>query len=155
MGLLSYLGMLTSTVIVGGEEGAAAAATAAASAATAAAEPAASAAPSVLGGLFGGGGSTFIIVIMYALVFGAAYFFWIRPQKRRERAIKEMQAAIKSGDNIVTTSGFYGKVVSVGEDCLVIEFGTNKGVRIPVNKSDIIGIKEPKLGASKEIEESK
>ncbi len=94
----------------------------------------------------------FNIIIMYAVVIAAAYFFWIRPQKKREKSIKEMQAGIKSGDNVITSSGFYGKVVSVGEDCFVIEFGTNKGIRIPVNKTDVIGVREPKVNLAKEAE---
>ncbi len=94
------------------------------------------------------------IIIMYAVVIAAAYFFWIRPQKKREKSIKEMQAAIKAGDNVITSSGFYGKIVSVGEDCFVVEFGTNKGVRVPVNKTDILAVREPKLGSSKETETS-
>ncbi len=95
-----------------------------------------------------GGSSTLVMVAMYVVVFGALYFFMIRPQRKREKAVKEMQAEIRSGDNVLTSSGFYGKVVDVGEDCFVIEFGTNRGIRIPVRKADIIGTKTPNINPS-------
>ncbi len=142
MGILKYVSLLGSTVITGGQS--------ADSTAQVAAQASAQQAS--------GSGSPFsmvTLVIMYAAIFGIAYFLWIRPQKKREKTIKEMQQGIKTGDNIVTNSGLYGKVVGVGEDCFVVEFGTNKGVRIPVRKSEILAIKEPKLTPQPAIEESK
>lgn len=88
-------------------------------------------------------GSIWIWVI-YAVVIGGAFFLMSRPQRKREKQMKEMQASIKTGDNVVTSGGFYGRVADVGEDCFVVEFGTNRGIRIPVQKSDVIGIKAPK-----------
>ena len=55
----------------------------------------------------------------------------------------EMQSALKVGDNVVTSSGFFGKIVEIGQDAIVLEFGSNRGVRIPIRKTDIVGIKEP------------
>ena len=53
-----------------------------------------------------------------------------------------LKPSVKVGDEVMTSSGFYGKVVELeGEDIAVVEFGTNRGVRIPVNKSEIIGNK--------------
>jgi preprotein translocase subunit YajC len=114
-------------------EGAAAAATAAESA------PAADAA-SAAGGL-----SPILMVLIWVAVIGIFYFFSIRPQSKREKKLKELQASIKTGDNVLTTSGFYGTVMDVGEDCFVIEFGVNRGVRIPVRKSDVVGIHAPNI----------
>ena len=113
------------------------------SAGTAAAGTAAAAptdAPTGLGGL-----STFGMLGIWVLIIGVFYFFTIRPQSKRDKKLKEMQSSIKTGDNVLTTSGFYGKVADVGEDCFVIEFGTNRGIRIPVRKSDIVGIQSPKM----------
>jgi len=113
----------------------------AASTATAASASAAPAsAPAGLGGL-----NTFGMLALWVAIIAVFYFFTIRPQSKRDKKMKEMQSSIKAGDNVLTTSGFYGKVADVGEDCFVVEFGTNRGIRIPVRKSDIVGIQSPKL----------
>ena len=89
------------------------------------------------------------IWIIWIGVFVGFYFLLIRPQRKREKQRQEMVSAIKTGDNVLTTGGLFGKVVDVGEDCFVVEFGTNKGLRIPVSKNDVVGIREPKLSSSK------
>ena len=97
---------------------------------------------SASGGGFGGfgiGGMVLYIVGLIALF----YFFAIRPQKKREKELKTMQSSIIVGDWVMTTSGFYGKVVDVSDSVFVIEFGTNKSISIPVNKNEILGKKEP------------
>ena len=73
------------------------------------------------------------------------YFFMFRPQRKREKEMKNLQSSLRVGDNIVTSSGMYGKIMDVGQDCFVVEFGTNRGVRIPIRKADVIGVKEPVL----------
>lgn len=80
------------------------------------------------------------------------YFLTIRPQRNREKKMKEMQSSIKPGDNIVTSGGMFGRVADVGEDCFVVEFGTNRGVRIPIRKSDVLGIQSPKTTPAPKIE---
>lgn len=90
----------------------------------------------------GKGGSTLIMVAYIAVLALVFYFFAVRPQKKKAAALKEIQEGIKIGDEVMTSSGFYGKVVDLeGDDIAVVEFGTNRGVRIPVNKSEIIGNK--------------
>ena len=89
--------------------------------------------------------------VIYGIIILFMYLVLFRPQRKREKKMKEMQATITVGDNIVTNAGFFGKVMDVGEDCFVIEFGTNRGVRIPVAKSEVVGIRTPVLTpASKE-----
>jgi len=87
--------------------------------------------------------------IMMLLIWGgvilAMYLLMFRPQRKREKKLKEMQSAITTGDNVITNAGLFGKVADVGDDCFIIEFGTNRGVRIPVLKSEVIGIREPKM----------
>lgn len=81
-------------------------------------------------------------IVIYAVLIGGLYFFMSRPQKKREKQLKELQASIKVGDNVVTSGGFYGKVVDTADDLYIIEFGTNKGIRIPVNKAEVFPSKE-------------
>ena len=85
------------------------------------------------------------IILMYGAVFAGIWFIMIRPQRRREKKMKEIQAAISVGDNIVTSGGLFGKVAEVGDDCFVVEFGTNRGVRIPVLKADVVGVRSPNM----------
>jgi preprotein translocase subunit YajC len=91
------------------------------------------------------GGFPWTIIVIYVALFAGIWFLFFRPQRKREKAMKEMQSKIGVGDNVVTTNGLFGKVADVGEDCFVVEFGTNRGVRIPVLKSDVVAIREPKM----------
>jgi len=94
----------------------------------------------------GGGFNPIIMILLYVAVFAAAYFFMIRPHRKREKAMKELQSGIKTGDNIVTTGGLFGRVTDVGTDCFVIEFGVSgRTMRVPVLKSDVLGVREPVL----------
>ena len=88
-------------------------------------------------GLFQIGLMVLMVVVMW--------FFIFRPQRRREKAIREMQNTLGVGENIVTTGGMFGKIVSVGTDSFLVEFGEGKGIRIWVRKSDISGIKTPTM----------
>ena len=91
------------------------------------------------------GGFPMFIWVIYGALFAGLYFLFIRPQRKREKQRRELVASIKAGDNVVTTGGLFGKVADIGEDCFIVEFGTNKGLRIPLLKSDVLGVREPKL----------
>ena len=85
------------------------------------------------------------ILLIYGVIFVAMYFIFFRPQRRREKKMKEMQSAITTGDNIITSGGLFGKVADIGEDCFIVEFGINRGVKIPVLKADVVGVRDPKM----------
>ena len=91
------------------------------------------------------GGFPMFIWVIYGALFVGIYLLFIRPQRKREKERREMVAAIRAGDNVITTGGLFGRVTDIGEDCFVVEFGTNKGLRIPVLKTDVLGVREPKL----------
>ena len=93
----------------------------------------------------GGGINMFWMYGVWILVFVGFYFIAIRPQRKRDKERKAMQSNIKVGDNVVTSGGLFGKVADVGQDCFIVEFGTNRGVRIPINKADVLGIRSPQL----------
>ena len=73
-------------------------------------------------GAMGVGGMFIPLIIMFALL----YFIAIRPQKKRDKELKEMQQSLQVGDEIVTGGGIVGIVVSVGDDTVVIETGGAK-----------------------------
>lgn len=95
----------------------------------------------------------FIIPIAFLVIF---YIFAIRPQKKREKEIREMRDSLRVGDKIITIGGIYGKVLKVKEDMLTIEVGSNK-TKIDITKwavgSTIVKGKEPK--ETKETKEEK
>lgn len=118
------------------------AATQAAASATQAATQAADAAQTS-----GAGFGTWGMIIYVVALIAIFYFLAIRPSRKRDKEMKEMQASIKIGDDVVTSSGFYGKVVEMNDQVVTVEFGTNRGVRIPVKKSEIIANKAPNVSS--------
>lgn len=97
-------------------------------------------------------GANLMIIIVYVVVFGALiYFFMIRPQKKQQAKTQDMQKRIEPGDNIMTTSGFYGTVLDVVDDTtIIVEFGNNKNCRIPMHKSAVAELE--KAGSSVETD---
>ena len=73
-----------------------------------------------------GAGSMFGMLVPLVVMFGLLYFVAIRPQKKRDKELKEMQESLQVGDEVVTGGGIVGIVVSVGEDTVVIETGGAK-----------------------------
>lgn len=61
------------------------------------------------------------------------YLFAIRPQKKKEKEVKEMRSSLRVGDEVITIGGIYGKVLKVKEDIITIEVGNTK-TRLDVTK---------------------
>ena len=74
------------------------------------------------------------IVVMYFIIF--------RPQKKEQKRIAAMLADLSVGDSVLTTSGFYGTIIDITDDTVIIEFGNNKNCRIPMQKSAITQIEK-------------
>lgn len=72
-------------------------------------------------GAHGGQSMVTSFVIPMLFFFAIMYFLLIRPQNKKDKAVKEMLAALKPGDEVVTYSGLKGKVIRVGPDEIVIE----------------------------------
>ncbi|HOP12299.1 MAG TPA: preprotein translocase subunit YajC [Oscillospiraceae bacterium] len=73
-----------------------------------------------------GGGGIWSTVILFGVLILAMYFLMIRPQKKRDKEQKMMRDALAVGDEIVTIGGIAGTVVSVREDSIVIETGSDR-----------------------------
>ena len=78
------------------------------------------------------GGSMPMIIMMVAL-FAAMYFFTIRPQKKQQKMEQQIRENTQIGDEITTIGGICGKVVSVKDDAIVIETGSDR-VKIKFKK---------------------
>ncbi|MDO5647812.1 preprotein translocase subunit YajC [Paracoccus sp. (in: a-proteobacteria)] len=83
----------------------------------------------------GGAGAAFAQFIPLILIFAIMYFLMIRPQQKRLREHRDMVAAIKKGDQVVTQGGILGKITSVRDDELEVEIAT--GVRVRVVRASI------------------
>jgi preprotein translocase subunit YajC len=69
----------------------------------------------------GGQGGSFLITFgPFLLIFGVFYFLIIVPQRRRQKALQDMVAAIKPGDKVVTSGGIVATVKQVREKTLVV-----------------------------------
>lgn len=77
----------------------------------------------------------FFVVLMY--------FIAIRPQKKQQKQQQELLASMEVGDSVLTTSGFYGVVLDITDDVIIVEFGNNKNCRIPMQKSAIVQVEKP------------
>lgn len=61
-------------------------------------------------------------IIIYVVVLGALFYFMlIRPQKKKQKEEKKLRDSLQMGDEILTIGGFYGKIVSIKDDTIVIE----------------------------------
>lgn len=69
----------------------------------------------------GQAGGTLLYIGMLVLMFGVMYFIMIRPQRKKQKEEEKMRNNLQIGDEILTIGGFYGRVVSIKEDSLVIE----------------------------------
>ncbi len=79
-----------------------------------------------------------IFLVAYIAIFGLGiYFLMIRPQKKQQQKLQATLNSIEVGDSVLTTSGFYGVVLDVEDDMVIVEFGNNKNCRIPMKKTAI------------------
>ena len=83
------------------------------------------------------------ILVMWALVLGLLYLMIIRPQKKEQKRVQAMLASMEVGDTALTTSGFYGVIIDITDDDVIVEFGNNKNCRIPMQKAAIAQIEKP------------
>ena len=89
------------------------------------------------------GGSWTLLILVYAVIFGGFYFIFMRPQKKEQKRMAALLAAMEVGDTVVTTSGFYGVVIDITDEDCIVEFGSNKNCRIPMKKAAIAEVEKP------------
>ena len=83
-------------------------------------------------------GSSWYVIVIYIVIFGAVvYFLMIRPQRNLKKLQEVIMTGMEPGDSVLTTSGFYGTIVAVNGDTVIVEFGNNKNCRIPMSKQAI------------------
>lgn len=87
-------------------------------------------------------GGGLIMIVYIVLIFVFIYFFMIRPQKKEQKKKDLMLKEVATGDTVLTTSGFYGTVIDIEDDTVIVEFGNNKNCRIPMQKAAIADLEK-------------
>lgn len=86
----------------------------------------------------GMGANSMVVIVVYVIVIGVFFYFtMVRPQKKEQARMSAMMSSLEVGDTVLTTSGFYGTVIDIQEDTVIVEFGSNKNCRIPMQKTAI------------------
>lgn len=93
----------------------------------------------------GAGGGMLTTLLIYAAFIGLLWFFMMRPQKKEQKRLQLMISEMEVGDTVLTTSGFYGVVIDISEDDVIVEFGNNKNCRIPMQKAAITQVEKPSV----------
>lgn len=91
------------------------------------------------------GMSGVIMLVYIVFIIGFIYFMMVRPQKKEQKRMDSMLSNLEVGDSVLTTSGFYGMVIDIDNEnnMVIVEFGSNKNCRIPMNKTAISQVEKP------------
>lgn len=72
-------------------------------------------------------------LVMWVLVFGVFYLLLIRPQKKKDKQLKEMRSNLNVGDKVTTIGGIIANVAKVEENAVILEIGPNR-TKVPFEK---------------------
>ena len=81
-------------------------------------------------------------IVWLVVLFGIMYFLMVRPQKKEQKRIQAMLNDMAVGDSVVTTGGFYGVIIDMTDEDVIVEFGNNKNCRIPMGKQAIAEVEK-------------
>ena len=84
------------------------------------------------------GGSLLVQFLPFAMILAIFYLMVLMPMRKRQRKIQEFQAALKTGDRVVTTGGIHGQITKVTEQVVQLQIAPN--VRIDIAKAAIGGM---------------
>ena len=87
--------------------------------------------------------SLFATFVPMILLFVFMYFIMIRPQQKEEKKKQIMLNELAVGDTVLTTSGFYGTIIDISDDTVIVEFGNNRNCRIPMQKAAVAVVEKP------------
>ena len=87
----------------------------------------------VLAAQAAGGGSA--APILMVAIFAIMYFFMIRPQQKKQKAIRNFQNALQEGARVVTSGGVYGEVKRINIENNTVELEVARGVVVTVDRN--------------------
>lgn len=70
------------------------------------------------------GGDFLSMIIMIVVMVAIFYFLLIRPQRKKDKAVKNMLNSLKTGDRICTIGGLYGTIAALKEDTVTLKLGS-------------------------------
>ena len=73
------------------------------------------------------------------VIFGAMYLVFIRPQRKRAKAAKELQSSLQEGDHVLLNAGIYGYISQIEDDKPYVWFEANTGVEFRISRTAIAG----------------
>ena len=82
------------------------------------------------------------LLIFYAVILGGFWFLLMRPQKKEQKRRQLLLSELAVGDTVLTTSGFYGVIIDITDEDVIVEFGNNKNCRIPMQKAAITQVEK-------------
>lgn len=85
--------------------------------------------------LQGGQGTDWTSFVFMGLIILVFYFFMIRPQKKKQKKLKEFRESLKKGDSVVTVGGLHGKVAQIDENTITID--VDRGTKLTFDKASI------------------
>jgi preprotein translocase subunit YajC len=97
------------------------------------------------------GPSPLVTILPFILIFIIMYFLVIRPQQKKARAHQEMLNKLKKNDEVMTSGGIYGKVISLADNVVTLEVAAN--VRIRVHRPQISAVVTGEKSSGKEVKE--
>lgn len=71
-----------------------------------------------------------LAIVWLALMVVVFYFLLWRPQQRRMRAVRSLQSELHEGDDVLTTSGIYGRIIKMRDDDLELEIAPATVIRV-------------------------
>ena len=91
------------------------------------------------GAATGGAGDMFSMILMMAVMVAVFYFMLIRPQRKKDKAVKNMLDNLKVGDRIWTIGGFYGTVAAIKDDTVTLTMGSLQNT-VVIKRSAVGGV---------------
>lgn len=100
----------------------------------------------------GAGGFPSEFVFIMLAVFAIFYFLVMRPQRSRERQRKDMLAALRKGDKIMTIGGVIGTVVNIRDTEVTVKVDESSNTRVTFARSAIDRVLASREGTPQEKE---
>ncbi|MBT8232910.1 MAG: preprotein translocase subunit YajC [Saprospiraceae bacterium] len=70
------------------------------------------------------------MLLFYGAIFLIMYFFFLRPQVKKQKAQNSFSSALKKGDEVVTGSGIIGKISKIEDDIIHLEIAQKTFIKV-------------------------
>ena len=84
-----------------------------------------------------GAPSVWVQLLPFALVLAIFYFIILLPMKRKQQKVADFLAALKVGDQVVTSGGLYGTITRVGDQAVQVQIAER--VRVDISRNAVVG----------------